>query len=99
MELAGGTEVMSEPIFPAQQRYSVCRSPSWRWKHAPAIVEHGLTCTARTDDLTTRRVVEYLRACEPPLGGSQAQVDVPVDAVLHAAHRLFEAGGLVRFIV
>jgi hypothetical protein len=33
------------------------------------------------------------------LGGSQAQVDVPVDAVLHAAHRLFEAGGLVRFIV
>jgi hypothetical protein len=44
-------------------------------------------------------VVDYLRACELPLGGSQAQGDVPADAVLHAAHRLFEAEGLVRFIV
>jgi hypothetical protein len=99
MELAGGTEVMYEPIFPAQQRYSVCRSPSWRWKRARAIVEQGLTCTARTDDLTTRRVVEYLRACELPLDDSQAQSGVPADAVLHAAHRLYQAEGLGRFIV
>jgi hypothetical protein len=99
MELAGGTEVMSEPIFPARQRYSVCRSPAWRWKRARAIVEQGLTCTARTDDLTTRRVVEHLRACGLSLGGSQTQGGVPADAVLHAAHRLYEAGGLVRFIV
>jgi hypothetical protein len=33
------------------------------------------------------------------LGGSQTQGGVPADAVLHAAHRLFDAGGLVRFIV
>jgi hypothetical protein len=99
MELVGGTEVMSEPIFPARQRYSVCRSPSWRWKRAQAVVEQGLTCTARTDDLTTRRVVEYLQACALPLGGTQAKSGVPADAVLHAAHGLFEAGGLVRFIV
>jgi hypothetical protein len=44
-------------------------------------------------------VVEYLRACERPLSDSQAQGGVPADAVLHAARRLFEAGGLVRFIV
>ena len=90
---------MCKPIFPAQQRYSVCRSPSWRWKRARAIVEQGLTCTARTDDLTTRRVVEHLRACGLSLGGSQTQGGVPADAVLHAAHRLYEAEGLVRFIV
>jgi hypothetical protein len=99
MELAGGTEVMSEPIFPARQRYSVCRSPAWRWQRARAVVEQGLTCTARTDDAPTRRVVDYLRVCELPLGGSQAQGGVAADAVLHAAHRLYEAGGLVRFIV
>jgi hypothetical protein len=99
MELAGGTEVMSEPFFPAQQRYSVCRSPAWRWKRARAIVEQALTCTARTDDAPTRRVVNYLRACALPLGGSQAQGGVPAEAVLHAAHRLYQAGGPVRFIV
>ena len=90
---------MCKPIFPAQQRYPVCRSPSWRWKRARAIVEQSLTCTARTDDLTTRRVVEYLRASGLSLGGSQTQGGVPADSVLHTAHRLFETGGLVRFIV
>jgi hypothetical protein len=94
-----GTEAMHEPIFPAQQRYSVCRSPAWRWQRARAIVERGLTCTARTDDAATRRVVDYLRACEWPLGSSQAPGGVFADAVLHAAHRLYEAEGLVRFIV
>jgi hypothetical protein len=44
-------------------------------------------------------VVDYLRACEPPLGGSLSQGGVPADAILHAARCLFEAGGLVRFIV
>jgi hypothetical protein len=90
---------MHEPIFPARQRYSVCRSPAWRWQRARAIVEQRLTCTARTDDAPTRRVVEYLQASALPLGGSQAQDGVPADAVLHAAHRFYEAGGLVRFIV
>jgi hypothetical protein len=33
------------------------------------------------------------------LGRSQAQGSVPADAVLHVAHRLYEAGGQVRFIV
>jgi hypothetical protein len=90
---------MYEPIYPAQQRHSVVQSPAWRWQRAQAIVEKALACTARTDDAPTRRVVEYLRACELPLGGSQAQGGVPIDAVLYAAHRLYEAEGLVRFIV
>jgi hypothetical protein len=92
-------EAMHEPTYPARQRYSVCRSPAWRWQRARAILEQGLTCTARTDDALTRRVVDYLGACQLPLGSSQAQGGVPADAVLHAAHRLFEVGGLVRFIV
>jgi hypothetical protein len=33
------------------------------------------------------------------LGDSQAQGGVPADGVLHAAHHLYEAEGLVRFIV
>jgi hypothetical protein len=92
-------EAMHTPTYPALQRHSVCRSPAWRWQRARAIVAQGLTCTARTDDPPTRRVVEYLRACELPLSGSQAQGGVPADAVLYAAHRLYEAEGLVRFIV
>jgi hypothetical protein len=90
---------MPTPTYPALQRHSVCRSPAWRWQRARAIVEQGLTCTARTDDASTRRVVEYLRACGLSLVGSQTQGGVPADEVLHAAHRLFEVGGLVRFIV
>ena len=90
---------MHTPTYPALQRHSVCRSPAWRWQRARAIVEQGLTCTARTDDASTRRVVEYLRACGLSLVGSQTQGGVPADEVLHAAHRLFEVGGLVRFIV
>jgi hypothetical protein len=90
---------MHAPTYPAQQRYSVCRSPAWRWQRARAIVEQDLTSTAGTDDAPTRRVVDYLRACELPLSGSQAQGGVPTDAVLHAAHRLYEVGGLVRFTV
>jgi hypothetical protein len=90
---------MHEPTYPAQQRYSACRSPAWRWQRAQAVVQHGLTCTARTDDAPTLRVVEYLRACELPLSGSQAQGGIPTDAVLYAAHRLYEAEGLVHFIV
>jgi hypothetical protein len=90
---------MPTPTYPARQRYSVCRSPAWRWQRARAIVEQHLTCTARTDDALTRRAVDYRRACELPLSGSPTQGGVPADAVLHAAHRLYEAGGLVRFIV
>jgi hypothetical protein len=90
---------MYQPIFPAKQRYSVFRSPAWRWQRAQAIVGQDLICSKRTDDVPTLRAVEYLRAGEQPLSGSQPPGVVPTDSSLHAAQRLYEAGGSSRFLV
>jgi hypothetical protein len=90
---------MYHPIFPAQQRHSVFRSPDWRWKRALAVVDQDVVCSERTDDVPTLRAVEYLRAGEQPLSGSQSPGVVPSDRSLHAAQRLYEARVLSRFIV
>jgi hypothetical protein len=90
---------MYEPIFPAQQRHSVFWSPNWRWQRAQAILDQDLVCSERTDDAPTLRAVEYLRAGEQPLSGSQPPGVVPADTDLHAARRLYETGGPARFIV
>jgi hypothetical protein len=90
---------MYEPLFPAQQRHSVFRSSDWRWQRAQAIVDQDLICSERTDDVPTLWAVEYLRAEKRPASGTQPPGVVPTVGSLHAARRLYEARGLVRFIV